>query len=695
MFQDLRYGFRVLLKHKWFTAVAVLTLALGIGATTAIFSVVSAVVLNPYPYAKPHEIWTPGVVAVNSNQTMRPYLLNAYQEMSGLPAFSSVMATLPANALLTGEYAPETLSAIRMSGNAFQFLGVPALVGRTILPSDIRANGEPEPVTVLSFNRWQRLFNGDPNAIGKTLRLNDETYTIIGVMPPRFGWWTSDGVWLAMGRIASGPGPQMVFPIVRLAPGVTARVAEQQLHALHLEFAKEPTARFPREEFTTRLTNYLDVTVASGEMRQSLQLLFGAVAFLLLIACANVANLQLAKASGRTREMSLRMALGAGRVRLVRQLLTESVIQALLGGALGLVFAYWITQLMVTLMPRNLVPNEARIEVNGRVLLFSLVVSVVTGILFGLAPALQSSRQNLVDSLKEEGRGSSASKSGRVRALLVVVEVALAVVLLFTASLTIRSFAALQKVDPGYQVENVLQTGIPLPPRKYATWEARNRFAHDLLERVKNTPGVVAATIGNGGMPFGGFEAAYTIEGQSDSAGRPPIRMYLVAPDYLKTLGIPLRQGRMISEQEVAVGDHVAVINEAAVKLWPAGENPVGRRVKLKELGTPPRPDLLTPPNPSGEVTIIGIMADTRNDDIRADTLPAVLVPYTLMAPPGRGLVIRTTIDPTQIIGALRAHVRDLDVEQPLNHRLRFRRSWVSGPLSRASRWRSSVFSLE
>src|SRR5262245_39694445 len=346
----------MLLKYKSFTMIAVLTLALGIGSTTALYSLVYGVLISLYPYAKPHEIWTPGVRSVKSNQTMRPYPPQVYQEMSNLPVFADVMATGPGNVLLTGEYAPETFGGIRVSGNAFNFLGVQPILGRTIQPSDIRANGEPELVTVLSFKRWQRLFNGDPNALGKTLRLNDEVYRIIGVMPPRFGWWTDNGVWLPMGRIARDA--QMVFPIVRLKPGATAAAAEQQLHTLHLEVAKNPVARFPNEEFTTKLTNYLDITVASGEMRQSLRLLFGAVGFLLLIACANVANLQLAKATARAREISIRLALGAGRAQIVRQLLTESVLLSVLGGLLGLLFAYWITDLMVRLMPSNFVPNE-------------------------------------------------------------------------------------------------------------------------------------------------------------------------------------------------------------------------------------------------------------------------------------------------------------------------------------------------
>ncbi len=662
MFQDLRYGIRMLFKHKSFTAVAVLTLALGIGATTALFSVVYGVLISPYPYAKPGEIWTPGLRSVKSDQTMRPYPPGAVQEMAKLPGIADLMATGPGNVLMTGEYAPETFGGIRVTGNAFNFLGVPPVLGRTIQPTDIRLNGEPAPVTVLSFKRWQRL-GGDPNILGKTLRLNDEVYTIIGVMPPRFGWWTSDGVWLPMG--VNARDAQMIFPIVRLKPGVAASAAEQQLHTLHLEVAKNPQARFPNEEFNTKLTNYLDITVASGEMRQSLQLLFGAVGFLLLIACANVANLQLAKATARAREMSIRLAMGAGRGRLLRQLLTESVLMSLLGGLLGLLFAYGITKLMVTLMPSNFVPNEARIEVNNYVLWFCLGVSALTGILFGLVPALQSSRQNLVESLKDEARGSSTAAGSKARALLVIVEVALSVVLLVSASLTIRSFAALQNVELGFQPEHVMVATVPLPPKRYATWEQRNRFAHDLLERIKTLPGVEAATIGNGGLPFGGFDSSYVIEGQTGAEAR-GVRMYAVAADYLRTLGIPLRQGRMLSEQEVNAAEHVAVINEAAAKLWPKGESPLGRRVKLNELEKPGNANILTPPNASPYVTVVGVIGNTRNDDLRSETQPAVLIPNTLFVPPARGLAIRAQGDPLSLVNSLRAQVRALDSEQPL-----------------------------
>jgi predicted permease len=660
---DLKFALRQLLKNPGFTAVAVLTLALGIGATTALFSVVYGVLINPYPYAKPDEIWALGLRTASSDETVRPYRLGEYRELAKLPAFSDVMATRPGEMLLGGVFAPETLPTVRVSGNAMGFLGVPPVLGRAIGPGDITASGEAQPVTVLSFRLWQRLFDGRADVVGQALRLDDESYTIIGVMPPRFGWWTSDGAWFPLGM--DSRDQRGVFPIGRLKPGVALAVAEQQWRSLQLQLAKANPSGFPKEEWTSTLTNYLDVTAASGELENSLRLLFGAVGFLLLIACANVANLQLARASSRAREMAVRLALGAHRGRLVRQLLTESVLLSLVGGGLGLVFALGITRLMVVLMPSFYIPGEARIEVNGTVLLFCVSISMLTGILFGLVPAFQSSRPNLTDALKDEGRGSSAAAGGKIRAALVVVEVALSVVLLVSAGLTIRGFISLQQVELGFQPDGVLTVDLPLQPKRYATWEQRNRFAGELLDRVLNLPGVEAASVGNGGLPFGGLETTYAINGQAAPESR-RIFIHLASADYLKTFGIPLRHGRMFTAREADDADRYAVINEAAAKLWPAGEDPVGRSIRLDELGKANPGSMRTPTNSSPNVMIIGVIGDTQNDGLRNEPRPAILLPYTLAAPAGRDLAIRTRGDPGQLMTALRAQVREMDSEQPL-----------------------------
>ena len=509
LWQDLRYGLRVLWKSPGVTVVALLSLALGIGATTAMFSVVYGVLIAPYPYARPNEIWAPGIQNARNPQQERPdYHLAEYLEVRKLPAFSSVMATSPMNQLLTGGRAPENFTVVMVTGNAFQFLGVESVLGRTIVPTDVKASGEAEPVIVLSFRAWQRLFDGSPQALGKSLTLNDKQYTVIGVMPPRFGWWTGDGGWIPL--TLDLRDDRHVFAIMRLRPGVSNRAAEQQLHALHLQLAKEIPANFPQEGFHTLLRNYMDITVASGEMQSSLRLLFGAVGFLLLIACANVANLQMARATSRSREIALRMSVGAGRGRVLRQLLTESVVLSFAGGALGIALAIAITRATVALMPDFYVPNEARITVNNLVLLFSIAVSVLTGILFGLVPAVQCSRPDLVETLKDAAKGSgSRSAGGRTRSALVVAEMALSVILLVGASLTIRGFVKLQHTDVGFQPDRVLMVGLQLAPKRYTTYQQRVAFTQNLLERVSHIPGAQSAAIGNGGLPFGGPQLGF------------------------------------------------------------------------------------------------------------------------------------------------------------------------------------------
>jgi putative ABC transport system permease protein len=663
LYHDLRYGLRMLRKSPGFSLVAVLSLALGIGATTAIFSVVYGVLISPYPYARPNEIWAPQVRDLRRPRGgFTSYHLSDYLEVRKLSSFSDVMATGYENELLTGDHAPENFTGVLVTPNAFQFLGVAPVLGRTILPSDVKPGGEPEPVVVLSYKAWQRLFDGSPDALGRTLMLNDRPRTVIGVMPPRFGWYTSDGGWLPI-PLTLREDP-FVNPIMRLRPGVSQAAAAEQLQALNLQLAKVHPANFPKNGFATALVNYMDVTVAAGEMRSSLRLLFGAVGFLLLIACANVANLQMARAASRVHEIAVRMSVGAARARLFRQLLTESMVLSLAGGALGVLFAVAITRAIIALMPDFYVPNEARITVNSYVLLFSAVVSILTGILFGLAPALRASRPDLVEALKDAGRSTAAGAAGgKTRNVLVIAEVALSVILLVGASLTIRGFANLQKVDLGFQANRVLMVGLPLPPKRYPTYEKRIAFTQAVLDRVQTIPGVEAAAIGNGGLPFGGPQSPFSIEGHPQSEAR-RIMIGLVSAGYAETLGIPLRAGRALSEQEIARASRVALINEAAAKLWPAGESPIGAHMQVDVLAKPP--GALVPPDSSPDVTVIGILADTRNDGLRNPPAPAVFVPYTLVAPTGRTLAVRTQGPPMALLNALREQVRSVDKDQPL-----------------------------
>ena len=656
--QDLGYAVRSFRRSPAFVLVALLSLTLGIGATSAIFSVIYGVLIAPYPYARPGEIWAPQVRALDGRGG-HGYALDELRSLTEVPAFSDVMATSIETVLMTGEFSPESFGGVLMSGNAFNFLGVPPVAGRTIQPTDIQPDGQAQPVVVLSHRLWLRLFEGNPSAVGRTLRLNGVPHTIIGVMPPRFGWYGNDGFWLPLSPTRTDV--PWINPIVRLAPGVSKAVAEQQLEALNKRLAAEKPATFPAQGFTTTLRNYLDVTVASGEMQTSLRLLLGAVAFLLLIACANVANLQLARGTARAREMAVRMSIGAGRRRLIRQLLTESVLLSLAGGALGVLFAFGAIRSIVALMPEFYVPNESRVAINVPVLLFSLGVSLLTGILFGLVPALQMSKADVTDALRAGRSTGAETHGGRTRNLLVVIEVALSVVLLVSAGLTARTFFFLQHLDPGVKADRVLLIGVPLPPAKYATLEQRNRFAQELLERIGALPGVETATLGH---PFGGPQSPYTIVGQaSDESKR--IGINLVGADHLRTFGIPLRGGRMFDASEVRRGDRVAVINEAAAKLWPAGENPIGARVRLGVLEREP-PRALADTSRPPEVTIIGIIADTRNAGLRSAPAAVLVIPYSIIAPVQRMLALRTAGDPNLLLNPVRAEVRAMDPDQPL-----------------------------
>jgi putative ABC transport system permease protein len=663
--QDLKYAVRGLLRSPGFAAVALLSLALGIGATTALFSVVYGVLIAPYPYANPDKIWAPAVVAPNRPvQGWHTYSRREFAEVRKLPIFSEVMASSYEQMLLSGDRSPESFYGVLVSGGGFNFLGVKPVIGRTIQPFDVGPDGQSAPVVVLSYRLWQRFFDGRENALGKKLVLNDVPHTVVGVMPPRFGWFTSDGFWLPMSMDPKEEGSLNV--IMRLAPGVTPQVVEQQLQALHQQMAQAAPQNFPKGDFRTVLRNYMDITVASGEMTSSLRLLLAAVGFLLLIACVNVANLQLARTTTRAREIALRLSVGANRQRLVRQLLTESVLLSMLGGGLGVLFAVGITKSIAALMPSFYVPNEARITVNAWVLFFSFAISVLTGILFGLVPALECSQPNLVDSLKEGGRGAGASVRGqKTRRTLVVAEVALSVMLLAAAMLTIRNFAGLLKTDPGFHPERTLTVDIQLPPKQYSTLEQRNIFGKTLLERVKNLPGVSAACIGNGGMPFGGPRSAFSIEGLAPVPSQ-RIVLGLISEDYSQTLGIPLRRGRQLTAQEVARGDRFALINETAAKLWPAGQDPLGKHVKLDVLVNPGAKQVLVPAGGSADVIVVGILADTRNMGLRDATAPAAFVPYTLIAPPSRALTVRTAGEPMAMLNTLRVVVQQIDREVPL-----------------------------
>lgn len=662
LWQDLRYALRSFRRNAGFTVVALLSLMLGIGASISLFSVVYGVLIAPYPYARPNQIWAPAVLGPNDAvHGWYWYTKREMEQIEKLPAFSNVMATNPTSVMLTGGINPESVTGVEVTGGAFNFLEVKPILGRTIQPFDIRPGGEGAPVVVLSYRFWQRFFSGDRNAIGRTITVDDVPRTVIGLMPPRFGWWTDDGFWLPMKmdpKDTSG-----IAVIMRLAPGVTKQVAEQQLNQLNIHFAAEHPDHYPKGKLHTVMLNYMDITTASGAMSDSLELLCVAVGLLLLIACANVANLQLARTAGRIREIAMRLAVGANRGRLVRQLLTESVLLSVAGGVLGVLFAFGVTRLIVVLIPPDYVPNEARITINGYVLLFSLGVSMLTGILFGLAPALRSSRPDLVGTLKDGGGGAAGSLRARaMRSWLVVAEISLSVVLLAGASLAVRGFVQMEDVNLGFQPEHVLHMHVTLAPKSYTTWQTRNEFDRNLLASIRSLPGVQEAEIGNLGLPYAAqWRSPFSIEGKPRADGQ-QLGIALVSGRYPQTLGIPLERGREFTEAEMESGAHVALINQSAARLWPAGEDPVGHVVYIDDLAHPVgNGQVFSEPGIGPDVMVVGIIGDIKNNGLSESPYPAVYLPYTLYAPPDRDLALRTAGDPLAMMNAVRYKTRALD----------------------------------
>jgi putative ABC transport system permease protein len=662
--QDIRYALRSLAKSPGFTTVALLSLMLGIGASVALFSVVYGVLIAPYPYAKPNEIWSPAILgphdAAGGLHNWHMYTRREFLEIGKLPAFSDVMATAPEPDLLTdADGGTESYYGVGLTGGAFNFIGVAPLLGRTIQPYDIHAGGEPNPVVVLTYGFWRRYFNGDAKALGAKLILNGVPHTVIGVMPPRFGWWTQDSFWLPMNMDLTNESGISV--VMRLRPGVSKDAAEQQMNQLNEQLAVLNPQSYPKGKMRALLMNYMDITAAAGAMQQSLNLLLAAVGLLLLIACVNVANLQLARMTTRAREMAMRVAIGAGRGRLIRQLLTESVMLSLVGGVLGILFSLAATRMIVALIPPDNIPGEARITTNIYVLLFALGVSMLTGILFGLAPALRSSRPDLAGVMKEGGSGSGGSARGQaMRGGLVVTEIALSVILLTGASLAIRHFVEVMNTDPGFQPDKTLTLPLNLPPGSYPTLQQRNAFDEELTASVRDLPGVEAVAIGNGGMPYSGRDSTFSVEGRPRVNGQ-TVTMTLISSNYPRTLGIPVKRGREFTEEEVKDGRQVALINESAAKYWPLGENPVGETMQVDVLATPFRPPTMVAPGISTTVTIVGIIGDTRNGGLENAALPAVYIPYTLIAPPMRQMAIRTYGDPMAIMNAVRQKVRAMD----------------------------------
>jgi putative ABC transport system permease protein len=665
--QDARYGLRMLRRSPGFTAVAVVTLALGIGGTTAIFNVLYGGLLNPLPYKD-----TDHLAVLMTHDPNQPRFdgwawVSAaefvdFQQQNHV--FDQVIGGLPEDMLLTGPDRPaDWFNGMRLTLNTFQVLGMGPIIGRGFTADDAKP-GAPA-VVLLNYKVWQSKFARNPAIVGQTILLNHRPVTMIGVMPPRFKWYGGgDGPsgWLPAVFSKAVPKDQnQTSPVVgHLKPGVTIAQASVDLAFLAKRFA----AAYPKQHPKGITFSVLSLTEAcvDKQSQRTLSLVMGGVGLLLLIACVNVANLLLARATGREREFAVRASLGADRVRLVRQLMIESLVLALGGALLGSLIAWDVQSGLTAIIPSWYMPTEAEVRMNGWVMLFAVGMALAATLLFGLAPAVMAIGKNLQAPLKASGRGAGESLShNRLRNLLVVSEVTLSLVLLTGAGLLFRSFWALRHIELGYKIDNVLHAGAGLPQERYKTAEQRNLFHLEILRRVRGLPGVASAALG---WPSLNWANSTPIEVAGEPATEGQSAWFRLAGDgYFETLGIPLLEGRTISDEDLVHARTVVVVNLAFVNKYLAGKNPLGRQVKVT---VPPWPGF--PPMKETRLEIVGVVADTRHaESLEPMTQPQIFLPFTIWGIPWDTLLVRTAAKPEGLVNTIRQEFATLDKDLPVD----------------------------
>jgi predicted permease len=678
LLQDLKFGARTLLKSRGFTLVAVLTLAIGIGANTAIFSVVEAVLLRALPYRDADRLvmlWENNRLRNRPHNVVNPGNLLDWREQAG--SFEEVAGFSDQRFNLAGGGEPEEVAGQAATPNLFRLLGARPALGRTLLPGDEDGG---RSVAVISHGLWQRRFGGSPEVIGKTLILDGGGATVVGVMPPDFKWFVKENslsgkpaeVWVPLAlpdQLRAGRRGRYLSAVARLKPGVTFEQAQGEMETV----ASRLEAQYPEIDKGWGATVVPLRDQLAGEIKPALLVILGAVGFVLLISCVNVANLLMARAAGRRKEMSLRAALGAGRLRIVRQLLTESMLLAVAGGALGLLLAYWGVGALVALSPPNLL-GEGQVGVNLTVLAFTLAVSLLTGVAFGVAPALEASRLNLSESLKESSRGNvGGGRAGRVRGALVVAEVGLALVLLVGAGLMVRSFLRLQAVHPGFDAGNLLTMRVMLPQTKYPEDARKVEFFRRAAERLRALPGVRSVSAVSA-LPFADLGAAtsFTVVGKpAPPAGeRLTTDLRVADENYFRTMNIPVVAGRTFGEQEAVEDRKVAVVNEAMARKYFPGEDPLGKRIVV---------NMSSQPTPT---EIIGVVGDARYDKLDGELRPMVYWTPPQLTYSSMSLVVRTGGDPAALGPAAVREIQAIDKDQPVSD-VRTMESWLADSTAR------------
>jgi predicted permease len=673
LIQDLRFSLRQLLKSPGFTLTSVLSLALGIGATTAMFSVIYAALIDPYPFPAANRIVrmtvrtrTGSVDTISLNPTQ-------IRQLRQLPIIENTLAMDYHAMTMTGRDLPENVNVIGLISNGFDDLGVPPFMGRGLLRSDAIDGQDPQAVAVLSYRFWQERLGADPRIVGKTLQLDRKSYAIVGVAAPRFRWYSAD-VYLPL-RMTADPGHFCIVDF-RLRPGLTQQAADAALQPLLDQFARDMPKHFP-EHFKVEVEG-LNAWVERS-MSGTLYLLFGAVALLLAIGCGNVSILLLAQGAARQHEFAVRAAVGAGGRRVVRQLLTESMVLAALGVALGVLASYGILAVIMAVLPRFAFAPEVVIRINLPVLVFSAVVALGTALLFGLWPAIQLSRTQAGQILVSNTRRVAGSVRGRrAHNALIALQIALTLVLLAGAGSAMEGFLRLIRTPLGYDPHHVMSVGIPLRENSYTTWAARGAYFEQLRAKVAETPGVTMAAISsNATPPLNGSYERFEILGQP-AVEEQKASINFVSPEYFAALRIPLLAGRIWNAAENNNGAHLAVINRTLAKRYFPNGGAVGRSVKAPGFEDRPPSVLSAPGIAESWLQIVGIVGDARNDGLANPVTPAVYVPYRLNMRMGTQILVRTAAPPLTLLRAVRLQLTAVDSEQQSYSTTEDLDSWIS-----------------
>ena len=653
-FKDLRYGVRSLLKQPAFTLVAVITLALGIGGNSAMFSVVNAVLLRPLQYPESDRIVVLEGINPSKGITQSNMSIPDFADwQSQNQVFEHIAGFIAGGLLLNNGDETERVHGTAVTADFFSLFRTPSLHGRTLQADD--AQPGREPVAVLSYGLWQRRFGGDRNAVGSKVIVSGKSTTIVGVMAPGFDYPAQSEIWapLPLDPAKEARDNRFISVIGRLNPGATVSQAQVQMDTINQRLAQSYNET--NSGWGIRVTKLQERLV--GDVRLSLLVLLGAVAFVLLIACANIANLLLARSTARRKEIAVRTALGASRLRILRQLLTESLLLSLLGGALGLVFSVWLIRLLIAISPPN-TPRFDEIRPDARVFIFTITLTVVTGLVFGLAPALQASRSDLTEGLKEGLRGNAGgARSNRLRGLLMVAEIAMSFILLVGAGLLIKSFLHLREVRPGFKTDKLLTMRVSVPPGKYRENEARIQFFQQAINRIQSLPGVQSAgmvlSLPLGGDTFNVWRG-YIREGRPATPEESDNAAYLATtPDYFRTLQVPLIAGRAFTDRDTDNTAKVVIVNETmACRLWP-GQSPIGKHLTIWRDEKFPR-------------EIVGVVGETKRS-LDNDPSQQMYVPYAQDASwSSMSFVIRTSGDPASTSPAVRNEIRSLDKGAPV-----------------------------